>query len=178
MYRTKEAMKDIWRQMNRRCHNQKAADYYRYGAKGITVCDAWRESFEAFYSDMEPSPKGLSLDRIDNAKGYSKENCRWVTPKEQGRNRYNTPKYTHDGKTMILAEWADEYGISRGTLHDRVVKRGMSLVDALTIPVRLGNRIANMPLTSELRPSDKPKRPHYGFKKKPAANAEQAEEAA
>lgn len=76
----------IWSCIITRCTNPNAINYERYGGRGITVCDRWRK-FENFLEDMgEPSP-GLTIDRLDNDKGYSKENCAWRTPTEQARNR-------------------------------------------------------------------------------------------
>lgn len=80
-----------WWGMNKRCHDPGSSHYKNYGGRGITVCKSWRESFENFYRDMgdKPSPE-LSVDRIDNNKGYSKKNCRWATAKEQAQNRRTT----------------------------------------------------------------------------------------
>lgn len=86
MKKTKEYTS--WCLMKRRCFNKKREDYKDYGGRGITVCDEWKNSFLAFYNDMGPRPTDKhSIDRIDNNKGYYKENCKWSTPTEQARNK-------------------------------------------------------------------------------------------
>lgn len=86
-----------WISMRSRCNNPTDKFYEYYGARGITVCKEWDESFEVFYSDMGDQPDGLSIDRIDNNKGYSKENCRWATSETQQRNKRNSKYWYIDG---------------------------------------------------------------------------------
>lgn len=78
----------IWKGMKERCNNPKAKAFKDYGGRGIRVCDEWNSSFERFYEDMiEGYEDHLSIDRIDNDGGYSKENCRWATNSEQQLNK-------------------------------------------------------------------------------------------
>lgn len=77
----------IWRNMINRCHYDGYHEKQYYADKGITVCDRWRKSFEAFISDMGVPNENLTIDRIDGNKGYYKKNCRWATYKEQAKNR-------------------------------------------------------------------------------------------
>jgi len=76
-----------WQKMKQRCLNPKATGYHNYGARGITVCRRWRNSFENFLNDMGERPEGMSIDKIDNNGSYGKWNCKWSTPKEQANNK-------------------------------------------------------------------------------------------
>lgn len=82
-----------WDSMIQRCTNPRSQNFRHYGGRGITVCQRWLDSFEAFLEDMGPRPDGMSIDRIDNdllVDSYSKANCRWTTQTEQVRNRRPT----------------------------------------------------------------------------------------
>lgn len=114
-----------WNRMKRRCQNESCPDYPQYGARGITVCDEWINSFEAFYAHVGPKPKGYSIDRIDNSKGYCHGNVRWATPLEQARNTRSNKYITAFGRTQCLAKWAAESGLCAETIAHRM-GRGLS----------------------------------------------------
>lgn len=109
----------IWDGMIQRCHNPKSRDFKNWGARGITVSDRWRR-FENFYADMGDAPTDRSLDRIDNNKGYSKENCRWATWKMQHRNRRNNRFLEYRGQSKTMAEWIEITGIKKATFEWRI----------------------------------------------------------
>lgn len=113
----------VWKSMLRRCTNKDDESFSRYGGKGITVCESWKD-FENFKKDMFPSyKKGLTLDRINGKKGYSPENCRWATRLVQAQNRDGFCRpLTYNGKTMTVAEWARELGFTESILYGRLNK--------------------------------------------------------
>lgn len=96
---------DVWRAMKGRCLNTRRLDYPRYGGRGITVCDRWRESFEAFLADMGPRPSAdHQIERKNNDLGYSPENCIWTTRTRQARNRRDNSRFEYLGKMLCMAE--------------------------------------------------------------------------
>lgn len=121
---------DAYLQMKRRCYDPSVAKYKIYGARGITVCDSWRESFSNFISDMGPRPTGYSIDRIDNNGPYSPENCRWATALEQGANTRQNRIITYAGRTLHLGEWARLCEVTTQTLWKRLA-RGRELSEYL-----------------------------------------------
>lgn len=122
-----------WRSINDRCHNPSDSGFHKYGARGITVCDRWREGFANFIADMgkKPSP-AHTIDRIDGTKGYSPENCRWATQLEQQNNRSNNHMVEAFGKRHTLQEWSRMTGINRATLWQRISVLGWPPEQALT----------------------------------------------
>jgi hypothetical protein len=126
---------NVWAAMKYRCGNPRCSSYPSYGGRGITVCDRWRNSFEAFLADMGSTyGPGLSLDRIDNDSGYSPENCRWVTMHQQAGNKRNNHNLSLEGETHTIAEWSRITGISDLTI-DKRLRLGWSVERALTTPV-------------------------------------------
>ena len=112
-----------WCRIKQSCLNKTSPNYFLYGERGITVSDEWKNSFETFFADMGLKPnKNYSIDRIDNSKGYSKENCRWTTNFIQARNKRNNRFYKLDDMNMCMADWANYLGISFATLNERLTK--------------------------------------------------------
>lgn len=125
-----------WRAAISRCYNPNANRYETYGARGIRVCREWRRDFLRFLTDMGTCPDGYSLDRIDNDGNYSPGNCRWIPRNQQSRNQTRNRRITLNGRTMILADWAREFGISGILIHKRIKDLGWSIKDAVTRHVR------------------------------------------
>lgn len=115
-----------WRAMKERCRKRKS-----YIDKNITVCNEWATDFLVFLSDMGERPEGKTIDRINNNKGYYKENCRWASPEAQSKNTSRNRHLTMKGRTMLLIEWSEELNISPSTIHYRLEK-GWPVEDALS----------------------------------------------
>lgn len=124
-----------WVHMNRRCNSPSNTCYKNYGRRGITICERW-QSFENFLADMgnAPSPKH-TLDRINVNGNYEPSNCRWATKLEQDNNKRGNVRLTLNGRTMTIAQWNRELGMSTATVQTRL-KRGWTVEEALTIPVQ------------------------------------------
>lgn len=131
-----------WRAMMQRCYYSKHVAYYRYGGKGIGVCKRWRESFLAFLLDMGKRPEGHTIERLNNAKGYSPKNCRWATRKEQNNNKGDTRYMEFQGQTLTMKGWAREKGINYASLAWRL-SQGWTLEKALTTPIAKKKRRVN-----------------------------------
>ena len=121
-----------WTNMIQRCRPE-SADRSGYFDRGIGVCERWLV-FVNFISDMGPRPLGASLDRIDNDRGYEPGNCRWATPKQQARNRRSSRMITALGKTMSIAAWAEETGLTYATIQQRIYRLKWSDERAVTTP--------------------------------------------
>jgi len=119
--------------MKKRCLNPNATGYSNYGGRGITVCDRWINSFEAFHQDMGDRPEGMSIDRIDNNGNYEPGNCRWATNEEQQRNKRDRPLrlITVNGEHNSIAGWARKIGIDQSAIHHRL-RRGWPIELAVT----------------------------------------------
>lgn len=141
----KEPFYNLYTGIRRRIIDKSHKDYPRYGAKGLTF--DWKD-YHSFKTDMyQPyldhckkfGKSNTSIDRIDGAKGYSKENCRWATIKEQASNKKTNRYFTYKGKTMIIADWAREIGCSRQALRYRL-ENGLDIGTALKMPFKHSNK--------------------------------------
>jgi hypothetical protein len=129
-YRTR--LYRIWSNMIQRCNNPKNDNYHLYGAKGVSVCDEWKDfaTFSKWAMDSGYADN-LSIDRIETGKSYYPSNCRWATPQEQTDNRECTRYVSFNGKTQTLKRWSEETGIAYKNLLWRI-DRGWPAEKALT----------------------------------------------
>lgn len=139
---------DTWHSMVARCHLPTSQDFQWYGAAGVTVCERWRD-VRNFVADMDASflahtaahgRPDTTIERVDVARGYEPDNCRWATRMEQAHNTRRTRWVGVGGRRVSLAALARQRGVSVQTLANRV-NRGWALDRALSTPVR-GRRTA------------------------------------
>lgn len=131
----------LWLGIKRRCYNKNQPEYKNYGAKGIKMCDEWKNDFISFYNwsyehgfDEKLSRWECSIDRIDTLKGYSPQNCRWVDIYKQANNKTNNHLLTFQNSTLTLTQWSKKIKISQSTIRHRL-KRGWSVEKTLTTPL-------------------------------------------
>lgn len=122
--------------MKARCHNVNHFAYERYGAKGIHVCDEWMNDYVRFKTDMGDRPDGYTLERIDNSKGYNKENCKWATRKENQTNRSSVKLVNYFGEMLSIAEIARRHNLESATLNSRLKRFNWPLEKAINTPAR------------------------------------------
>lgn len=119
---TESAEYRIWCGVKRRCFNKNDASFRFYGARGITICDRWRDSFVAFYEDMGPRPSSKhSIDRIDSNGNYEPGNCRWATSSEQSRNMRSNRRVAVNGEFVCTVDAAKMLGLQRATITRRLM---------------------------------------------------------
>ncbi len=126
---------NAWRDMRYRCNNTNSPVYPLYGGRGIFICDRWQESFSNFLEDMGQGDKKSTLERIDNNKGYNKENCIWATWKEQGNNRRSNRVLTINNEKKTISEWAELVGLPKTTISGRL-RKGFSERDAVFLTLK------------------------------------------
>lgn len=127
-----------WAHMISRCYNPNVSHYYNYGGRGISVCKEWKDSFEEFskWAFENGYADNLTIDRINVNGNYEPSNCRWITLKEQVRNRRNTVSVEVDGETKPLSEWCEIYGTNYRLAYQRIFKRHWEPKQALSEPIR------------------------------------------
>lgn len=112
----------VWKSIIKRCTNPNFKQYNDYGGRGISICDRWRNSFEAFLEDMGPRPSAQhSIERRDNDKGYYKENCFWATKTEQANNTRANVYYELNGEKFTIAELAEKFNFPYSTMRRRLL---------------------------------------------------------
>ena len=134
---TKKSMKEyrIWKAMKARCYAPSQTKGY-YKQNHITVCDRWRNNFNAFIEDMGRMPdENYSIERIDVLKGYEPDNCKWIPQREQSKNRNNTVWFLFNGEYMCLKDVAKKIGIKYTTLYQRYKRAGNDL-KAVDVAIR------------------------------------------
>ena len=119
-----EKLYNTWNRMIHRCYDPKHHKYYRYGARGISVCDDWRNNYDTFYNWAINNgyKEGLSIDRINNDGNYEPSNCRWTTRKQQQRNMSRNKVIEYKGETKCLSEWCEELNLYYPTIISRLHK--------------------------------------------------------
>lgn len=141
-----------WTSMRSRCYYPRYQYYEYYGGRGISVCDAWRDSYFNFLNDMgrRPSPQH-SLDRIDTNGNYEPANCRWATHLEQAQNQRTNTVLVIDGEAHCLTEWARITGLSRGTIYRRMRSGALMTREQMLGPggTAHGERVGTAKLTTE-----------------------------
>ena len=123
-----EKLYRVWGRMKERCNNPHSNNYYLYGGRGISVCDAWRNDYAAFrsWAISHGYKQGLTIDRIDSNGNYEPSNCRWATSIEQQNNLRTNVNITYNNETHSIASWARITGIQEGTIRKRY-KKGLPL---------------------------------------------------
>ena len=123
-----------WAGMLSRCRNENDTGWHNYGGRGIKVCEHW-ERFENFIEDMGERPRNLTIERIENDKGYCKGNCRWATRREQSLNKRTNVVLTFGGKTQTAVQWSRELGFKDDAVAIRV-NNGWTVEKTLTTPIQ------------------------------------------
>ena len=126
----------IYMQMKERTENENKDNYADYGGRGIKICDDWLEDYESFktWALTNGYTDDLSIDRIDNDKGYSPDNCRWTTKTGQANNKRNNRLLTYKGETHNISKWAEIRGVDRSIIDNRL-RRGYSIEQTFEEPV-------------------------------------------
>lgn len=137
----------IWYSMNSRCFDEKNKKYIRYGGRGITVCDEWnyinKNNFNNFYNwavnngyTVNSNRGQCMIDRVNNDKGYSPDNCRWTNNKQQCRNMGSNINISYNGEIHCLVEWCDILGLPYKTIYSRLHRLNFTVEEAFSKPIK------------------------------------------
>lgn len=139
----KTRLYNIWVRMKQRCYDKNASDYYRYGGKGVKVCDEWKNNYENFHNWAMNNgyDDTLTIERKDFRGDYNPANCTWIPIEKQARNKKTNHFIEYKGKRKTLAEWSELTNINSSTIRQRL-NLGWTVEKALTTPVRR-NKNAN-----------------------------------
>lgn len=131
---TQSRLYTIWNSIKQRCYTKSCTSYKRYGARGISMCDEWKNNYMEFYNwaIQNGYSDNLTIDRIDTNGNYEPSNCRWATYKEQANNTRKIKRYTFNGETHTPREWEEIVGIRWQTIRYRIKILGWSVEKALT----------------------------------------------
>lgn len=142
---SKDKFYQVWNGIKQRCYNVNNKNYHNYGKRGIEVCEEWLNDFQAFYewSMNNGYCDGLQIDRIDNNKGYSPDNCRWVDRYVNNNNRRNNILFKYNNKTQSLMAWCRELNISYKTCMTRYY-RGHTIEECLYLTDLSDHRKVNV----------------------------------
>lgn len=126
----------VRRKMIQRCTDPKCDRYKDYGGRGIQICDEWLYDFDAFadWAKANGYEEGLTIDRIDNDEDYKPTNCRWITKREQNRNKRTNVMVTYRGETKALTTWCEEFGLKYDPIHNRI-HEGWDVEKAFNTPL-------------------------------------------
>lgn len=134
--RSKDPVYLVFMAMRQRCYNPNAQNFYRYGGRGITVCDRWlaNDGFNNFIADMGERPPGMTIERKNNDLGYTPDNCEWAPRKTQYANRSSNNYIEFRGERLTITEWAERIGLATPNLISRLNILKWPLERALTEP--------------------------------------------
>lgn len=134
---SKTSVYRTWSHIKDRCYRENDKSYKDYGARGIAVCDEWKNSFQQFYEHVSALPHfgeiGYTLDRINNDGNYEPGNVRWATKKTQNNNRRNMRLLAYNGKSQTLTEWSKELGVDVKLLWQRIYRQNMTVEEAFSL---------------------------------------------
>jgi hypothetical protein len=128
---------ETWKKMKDRCRNINTKEYKNYGGRGVKVCDEWINDFQSFYdwSYSNGYAEHLTIDRIDNNGNYCPENCRWISLKEQQRNKRTNKMISYKGQVRCLSEWCEILNLKYPTINGRL-HRNWSIEKAFETPIK------------------------------------------